>query len=141
MADGLTEATPDVYLYDPLYETNPLVITLYSCGVNSYFRVINHIISECKDQNIPKIDLTAEEAPWEPSDPEYLALEDWMIDFKGLVLERYPEVGGYMQINMISSLLIYTSCVTVYDNSDTTLQNNVFVSMSKFLTASTKLYT
>ena len=59
-----------IELVHPFHATNPLIILLKLSSITSYFDVYSPIIAEYEDEEIPKIHLTAEEPPWDPSTSE-----------------------------------------------------------------------
>ena len=71
LAEIPSETTHAIELVDPFYATQPLIIPLKLNGATSYFDVYSPSIAEYEDEDIPKIYLTAEESPWDPSTSGY----------------------------------------------------------------------
>ena len=64
-------------------DTHPILILLKLNGVTYYFKVRTPTWEKYEDQNIFKIELTAEATPCDPSRPEYRCLEQSMFDYSG----------------------------------------------------------
>ena len=71
LAESPSETTHTIALVDPFNAAHTLIITLQLSGVTSYFDVHSASMAEYKNENIPKIHLTAEEPPLDPSTSEY----------------------------------------------------------------------
>ena len=71
LAEAPNETTHAIELVNPFNATHPLIILLQLSGVTSYFDVFSRSISDYEDEDIPKIHLTAEEPPWDPSTSKY----------------------------------------------------------------------
>ena len=69
-----------IQLADPFDATHPLVIQLLLSGVMTFVDVYFPSIVEYENEEVPKIHLTAEEPPWDPSTEEYLEQESCMSD-------------------------------------------------------------
>ena len=59
----------------PFDATHPLIIPIKLSSVTSYFDMYSPSIADYEDEHIPKIHLTVEEPPWDPSTGEYLERE------------------------------------------------------------------
>ena len=70
LAESLS-TTHIIQLTDPSDTAHLLIIPLQLSGVTSYFDVYNLSITAYENKDIPKIQLTAEELPWDPSTEEY----------------------------------------------------------------------
>ena len=70
LAENLNE-TNTLELVDPFNATHSLIISLPFSRNTSYFDVYSPSVTEYENDNIPKIHLTAEEPPWDPSTNEY----------------------------------------------------------------------
>ena len=66
LAKTPNETTHAIELVDP-FDT----ASLHLSGVTSYFEVFSPSIADYEDEDIPKIHLTVEEPPWDPSTSEY----------------------------------------------------------------------
>ena len=75
-----SEITHAIDLVDPFNATSPLIIPLQLSGVTSYFDVYFPIIAYNEHEDIPKINVTAEEPPWDPSTSEYSERETRMLN-------------------------------------------------------------
>ena len=71
LVESPSVTTHAIELVDPFNTTHLLIIPLHLSGVTSYFDVNTSSITEYKDEDIPKIYLTAEEPRWDPSANEY----------------------------------------------------------------------
>ena len=75
LAETPSERTYAIELVDPFNAAHPLIIPLKLSGATSYFYVFSPTIAEYESEEIPKIHLTVEEPPWDPSPNEYLEQE------------------------------------------------------------------
>ena len=66
-----SETTHALQLEKPFNATHPIIIPLKVNEVTSYFKVRMPTWEKYEDQNIPKIELTAEALPWEISSPKF----------------------------------------------------------------------
>ena len=64
----------------------PLIIPFGLQGVTAYFTVSKPTRFEYEDDSIPKINMTAEDLPWEPNSTEFHESESAMTDFRGQVV-------------------------------------------------------
>ena len=71
LAETPKETTHAIELVYPFNTTHPLIIPLQLSNVTSYFDLFSPSITVYKDEEIPKIYLTVEESPWDPSTSEY----------------------------------------------------------------------
>ena len=62
-----SETTHAIELVDPFDTSHLLIILLQLRSVTSYFDVFSPSIADYENEDIPKIHLTAEEPPWDPS--------------------------------------------------------------------------
>ena len=70
LADSPSVITNTAKLADPIGAANPLIIHIQLIGVTSYFDVYSLSIDKHKNKDNPKIYLTAEESPSDPSTEE-----------------------------------------------------------------------
>ena len=75
--------THAIGLPDPFNAAHPLIIPLQSSSVTSYFDVYSPSVAQYENEDIPKILLTAEEPPWDPSTNEYSESKINMSDHQG----------------------------------------------------------
>ena len=78
LAENLNETTHAIELVHTFHAAHPLIILLQLSRVTSYFDVYSPSITEYENDDIPKIQLTAEEPPWDPSNDEYSERETQM---------------------------------------------------------------
>ena len=71
MAESFSVTTHTIELPDPFKAAHPLSILLQLSGVTSYFDMYSLSIAEDENEDIPKIHLTAEEPPWDPSSNKF----------------------------------------------------------------------
>ena len=71
LAETPSETTHAIELVNPFNATHPLIILLQPSGVTSYFDVYSSSITEYENEDIPKIHVTVEEPPLDPSTSEY----------------------------------------------------------------------
>ena len=64
--------THAIELTDPFNVDHPIIIPLQLSRVTIHLDVYSPSISETENEDIPKIHLTAEELPWDPSTNKYL---------------------------------------------------------------------
>ena len=72
-----TNATELVNSFDAAH---PLIIPLQLSGVTSFFDMYTPSIIEYENEDVPKIHLTAEEPPLDPSRKEYSERETCILD-------------------------------------------------------------
>ena len=80
MAPIRTETTHAILLENSFDATNPIIIPMKLNGVTSYFEM--RTPEEYKDQNILKIELTAEAPPWDLSSPQFSRQEQNIFDYR-----------------------------------------------------------
>ena len=83
LIENRNDATHAIELVGPFNATHLLIILLHLSWVTSYFDVDSPIIADYENVDIPKIHLTAEEPPWDPSMNEYSERETNMLDHQG----------------------------------------------------------
>ena len=71
LAGTPSERTHAIELVNPFDATHPLIILLKLSSVTSYFDVFSPSITEYESEEIPKIHLTVEGPPWDPSTNEF----------------------------------------------------------------------
>ena len=76
LAESPSMITHAIQLTDPFNTVHLLIFLLQLNGVTSY----SLSIAEYENEDIPKIYLTAEETPWDPSMNEYSERETQMLD-------------------------------------------------------------
>ena len=67
LAETPNETTHAIELVHPFNATHPLIILPQLSSFTSYFDVYSPSIADYEDEDIPKIHLTVEEPPWDPS--------------------------------------------------------------------------
>ena len=72
-------------LTDPFDADHLLIIPLKLSSVTSYFDVYSPRIAEYENEDIPKIHLTTEEPPWDPSTNEYSESKACMLNHIGQI--------------------------------------------------------
>ena len=71
LVESLNVTTHDIELVNPFDAAHSLIILYQLSTVTSYFHVYSSSKVEYENKEIPKIHLTAEEPPWDPSTNEY----------------------------------------------------------------------
>ena len=83
-----SESTHAISVPDPMLEGAYVVLSLDLCGVTSYVSVRKPSLEEWEDEErFPRLELTALEPQWDPSDPSYGEKEMRMTNFKGEVVD------------------------------------------------------
>ena len=93
LAENLSETAHATELVDPFDNIHPLIILLQLNGVTIYFDVYFPSVAEYENDDIPKIHLTVEEPPWDPSMNEYSEKETQMIDHQGQISSCHSSKG------------------------------------------------
>ena len=75
-------------------------------------------ITEYEDEDIPKIHLTAEEPPWDPSTSEYSEQETQMLDHWGQISIPTTVVRGPVSVSIVVSYLLAYDATDVMDNDN-----------------------
>ena len=83
LTENLSETTHAIELVNTFDTTHLLIIPLQWSGVTSYFDVYSPCIADYEKEDIPKIHLTAEEPPWDPSTNEYSERETLRLNCQG----------------------------------------------------------
>ena len=78
-----SDSSHSIEITNPDDLAHPLQIPLRLEGVVSYFHYSRPSAEELEDENIPHFHLTAEAPDWDPYDPDFAALEDSKLDFRG----------------------------------------------------------
>ena len=71
LAESPSETTHAIELVNPFDAAHLLIIPLQLSSVTSYFDMYFPSVAEYENEDIPKIHLTVEESPWDPSMNEY----------------------------------------------------------------------
>ena len=105
--------------------------------MTDYFDVYSQSVKECENDEIPKIHLTAEDPPWDPSTNEYSERETQMLDHQGPIsipatATRGP---GYVSIVISYSLAYHTADVMDNDNFVTAFSSQIQISIIMIGTA------
>ena len=80
LAENPSETSHAIELVNLFNATYPLIIPLQLSGVTCYFDVYSPSATKYENGDIPKIHLTAEKPPWDPSMNEYSDRETHMLD-------------------------------------------------------------
>ena len=80
LAESPSMTTHNIELVNPFDTANPLIIPPQLSSVTRYFDVYTLSIAEYEDEDFPKIHLTAEEPPCDPSTKEYSEKETCVLD-------------------------------------------------------------
>ena len=80
LAESPSKTTHALELVDPFNTAHLIIILLQLSSVTSYFDVYSPSVREYENEDIPKIHLTAEKNPWDPSTSEYSDRETQMLD-------------------------------------------------------------
>ena len=86
--------------------------------MTSYFVVYSPSITECENEDIPKIHLTAGETPWDPSTNENSERETQMIDHQGQISIPATVAREPVHISTIISYSLAYDATDVMDNDD-----------------------
>ena len=92
--------------------------------MTSYFDVYTPSIAEYENEDIPKIHLTAEELPWDPSTEEYSEREIWVLDHQGQISIPATVTRGPVFVNAIVSYSLVYDAADVMDNNNLQLHMN-----------------
>ena len=71
LAETPSESTHAIDLVNPFDAAHLLIILQKLSSIAIYFDMYSPSITEYEDEEIPKIHLTMEEPPWDPSTSEY----------------------------------------------------------------------
>ena len=97
-------------------------------GVTSYFEVRKPTWEEYEDQNILKIECTAEAPPWDPSSPDYSQQEQSMFNYRVQYVSPNTPAWGQLYINSVTSYAYDAADVMNNDNYATVLDSYVTTS-------------
>ena len=127
-----SETTHAIQLVNPFDATYPLIIPLKLSGATSYFIVYSPSITEYEDEEIPKIHLTVEEPPWDPSTSEYSEQETQMLDHQGKISIPTMTARGPVFVSTVVSysLAYHTADVMDNDNLVTALEAQIQISIA-----------
>ena len=131
LAETPSETTNAIELVHPFDATHPLIIPLPLSSVPSYFDVYSPSIADYENKDIPKIHLTAEESPWDPSTSEYSERETQMLDHvRSLRSEEYPCHSSKGTSTVFSYSMAYDATY-VLDNNNlaTALEAHIQISI------------
>ena len=105
-----------------------LVIPLLINEVTSYFKCQNPSHSEYEYGDLPRINFSAEDSDWDPSDQDYARRKEAMMEFSGaMVNEDTMKEGPNMVIKQVS-LGTGVSDVSSDDNFGPALERKINVS-------------
>ena len=109
--------THAIQLPDSFEAAHPLIILLQLSGMTSYFDVYSLSIAEYDNEDIPKIHLTAEEPPWDPSTHKYSERETQRLDHQGQIIILATVARGpvYVSTVILYSLAYGAADVTYND--------------------------
>ena len=85
LAESPSVTTHAIELTDPFDAAHILIIPLQLSIVIRYFDVYSPSIAEYENEDIPKIHLTAEESPWDPSTNKYSEKETQMLNYENQI--------------------------------------------------------
>ena len=119
-----------VELTDPFDATHLLIILLQLSSVTSYFDVYSPIIKEYENEDIPKIHLTAEKPPWDPSMEEYLERETWALDCKGQISTPATAARGSVYVSALISYSLADDTADVMDNDNLVIALSAHIQIS-----------
>eukprot|EP01082_Thalassiosira_pseudonana_P000070 g27.t1 g27 contig1:60384-63019(+) len=121
-------------------DAQPTIIPLALDGVTSYFLVTKPTQEDVEDESMLHLDLTAENPPWNPQDPDFAHRERNMVDSAGLI--NIPDTTARGPV-FISEVSLNNDAVDVSGDTDLfaqALDDNVAVTIAylgKILTGNT----
>ena len=86
--------------------------------MTSYFDLYSPSVAEYEDEDIPKIHLTAEEPPWDPSTSEYSERETQMLDHQGQISIPVTAARGLVYIRTVLPFSLVHDATDVMDNDN-----------------------
>ena len=86
--------------------------------MTSYFDVHSLGIAEYENEDIPKIHLTDEEPPWDPSTNEYSARETQMLDHQGQISIPATAARGPIYVSTVISYSLAYDATDVMDDDN-----------------------
>ena len=108
-------------------------------GVTSFLPVSRPTLADWDSQNYPRITLTSEHLPWDPSDAEFSNQEDRMTNHNGELIYRDPfDTHSPLIIAALSSDSTPLADITNDDNLGNVLESHVQVSAVHSGTVSSK---
>ena len=79
---------------------------------------IPQVFAEYENEDIPKIHLSAEEPPWDPSTVEYSERETWMLDHQGQISIPTTAARGPVFVSTVVSYSLAYDAADVIDNDN-----------------------
>ena len=127
LAETPSETTHAIELVNHFDATHLLIIPIKLSSVVSYFDVYSPSITEYENEDIPKIHLTVEEPPWDPSTIEYSERETWMLDHQGYISISTTAARGPAFVSAVVSYSLAYDATDVMDSDNlvTTLKPQV----------------
>ena len=131
LAENLSETIHAIELVHPFDAAYPLIISLWSSGVTSYFDMYFPSVSEYENDDIPKTHLTAEEPPWAPSTSEYSERETCMTNHQGQKSIPATAARGPVFVSAVVSYSLAYDAAAVMDNYNlaTALESQIQISI------------
>ena len=111
-------------------DAQPTIIPLALDGVTSYFLVTKPTQEDVEDESMLHLDLTAENPPWNPQDPDFAHRERNMVDSAGLI--NIPDTTARGPV-FISEVSLNNDAVDVSGDTDLfaqALEDNVAVTIA-----------
>ena len=111
-------------------DAHPTIIPLALDGVTSYFLVTKPTQEDVEDESMLHLDLTAENPPWNPQDPDFAHRERNMVDSAGLI--NIPDTTARGPV-FISEVSLNNDAVDVSGDTDLfaqALNDNVAVTIA-----------
>ena len=118
LSESPSDRTHAIELVNPFNATFPLIIPLQLSGVTSYFDVYSPSIADDENEDIPKIYLTAEELPWDPSTIEYSEQETQMLDHRGQISVPTTAARGPVFVSTVVTYSLASDATDVMDNDN-----------------------
>jgi hypothetical protein len=124
-----TDSTHAIIVQNPDNESGVLSFPLHLQGVMLYLPVRKPTVAEWKTGDIVRINMTAENLDWDPSDPTYSSQEAALTDYRGVVLPCLDR-GQLFVINTLSSMMTDATDITDDENFGLALKQQVTVSIA-----------
>ena len=86
--------------------------------MTTYFDVYSPSVTEYENEDIPKINLTSEEPPWDPSTKEYSEQEIQMLDHIGQISISAIVARGPVCVSAVVLSSLAYDATDVFDNDN-----------------------
>ena len=106
--------------------------------MTSYFDVHSPSIAEYENENIPKIHLTAEETPWNPSMNEYSERETHMLHHQGQISISATAAREPVHVSTVISYSLAYDAIDVMDNDNLATALSAQIQFSRVLIGTIK---